>query len=440
MVTPARLFSAPSPQGQTDVIVDALEMAGVSADTIGYVEAHGTGTTLGDPIEVEALTRAFRRTTDRTGFCALGSVKSNIGHTDTAAGAAGMIKAILCLQKGQIPASLHFREPNPHIDFDRSPFFVNRELRRWGSADCRRACVSSFGIGGTNAHVVLEEAPSITRPTSERTWHLITMSARTPSALRAMSRTLGDYLADGSGVRLEDVAHTLQVGRHQFPYRIAVVGQNTDEVIVGLSGRPGSDPDPARSRNVVFLLTAQRMVRANVGRELYDYEKVFREEAVNGFDALKPRWDSIWRRQSIRPIPRIEPRSRTRSSMFQQLSWATHSPVCGSTAAFRPQCSSREAWVSTSLRLWPVSCRWQMRAGPSPGVRRKRVHWQDSLRKSVSVPPPSGSTVFPGARTPSSSLQMIPPVGSRCPSLPTRLSIPCARSGRSTIRSFWRLG
>ncbi|WP_344641571.1 SDR family NAD(P)-dependent oxidoreductase, partial [Kitasatospora cystarginea] len=157
-------FTAPSVSGQAAVIREAQQAAGVDAGSIGYVEAHGTATSLGDPIEVAALTEAFRESTSETGFCALGSVKTNVGHLDSAAGIAGFIKAVLCVERGVIPASLHFRSPNPRIDFEHSPFYVNTHLREWSGPTPRRAGVSSFGLGGTNCHIVLEQPPTPTAP------------------------------------------------------------------------------------------------------------------------------------------------------------------------------------------------------------------------------------------------------------------------------------
>jgi acyl transferase domain-containing protein len=177
-------YTAPGMEGQEAVIAEALEMAEVDPATITYVEAHGTGTFLGDPIEVGALTGAYRRYTDRTQYCAIGSVKSNIGHLDTGAGTVGIIKTVLAMQHGQIPPTVGFSQPNPQIDFQNSPFFVNDTLRDWIVDDGpRRAGVSAFGLGGTNAHIVLEEAPPIVRSASDRRWHLILLSARTPAAL-----------------------------------------------------------------------------------------------------------------------------------------------------------------------------------------------------------------------------------------------------------------
>src|SRR6266545_5086942 len=188
-------YTAPSIDGQADVIARALALAGVSADTIGFVEGHGTGTPIGDPIEVQALTRAFRRHTKLKGYCALGAVKSNIGHLDTAAGVAGLIKAVLALQHRVIPPTLHFEEPNPALEIDDSPFFINNQAINWPAGEgLRHAGVSSFGIGGTNAHVILEEAPQITSGYSSRPACVITLSARTPEALAKMREELALHI------------------------------------------------------------------------------------------------------------------------------------------------------------------------------------------------------------------------------------------------------
>ncbi|HXO19155.1 MAG TPA: polyketide synthase, partial [Thermoanaerobaculia bacterium] len=169
-------FSAPGVEGQMAVIAEALSAAAVDPDTISYVEAHGTATPLGDPIEVEALTRAYRSHTRRKGFCALGSVKSNVGHLDTAAGVAGLIKTVLSLEHRQLPPSLHLETPNPQIDFAGSPFYVNDRLREWeGTGGPRRAAVSAFGMGGANAHVVLEEAPAAPAPAPSRSWQVLAL-------------------------------------------------------------------------------------------------------------------------------------------------------------------------------------------------------------------------------------------------------------------------
>ena len=217
-------YTAPSLDSQAEVIAEALGVAGVDPETIGCVEAHGTGTRLGDPIEVAALTRAFRsRGAARRGFCALGSVKTNVGHLDAAAGVAGLIKAVLSLEHGQIPQSLGFEAPNPEIDFAASPFFVNTKLREWPSGDVpRRAGVSSFGVGGTNAHVILEEAPAAPPPAAARPWQLLLLSARSPEALAAATRDLLAWLQEADPAALPDAAYTLRVGRAVFRHRRAL--------------------------------------------------------------------------------------------------------------------------------------------------------------------------------------------------------------------------
>ncbi|HEX2163566.1 MAG TPA: polyketide synthase, partial [Thermoanaerobaculia bacterium] len=188
-------YSAPGLEGQARVVRAAQVVAGVEPDTIGYVEAHGTGTRLGDPIEVAALTRAFRAGTDRRGFCALGSVKTNIGHLDAGAGVAGLIKAVQALRHRRIPPSLHFRRQNPEIDLAASPFYVAAEVAEWpADGGPRRAGVSSLGIGGTNAHVVLEEAPAPPPPAPSRPRQLLVVSARSAAALGAALTRLGDHL------------------------------------------------------------------------------------------------------------------------------------------------------------------------------------------------------------------------------------------------------
>ena len=213
-------YTAPSVDGQAEVIAEALAMARVSPETITYVEAHGTGTTLGDPIEVAALTQAFRATTQKKSFCALGSVKTNIGHLNTAAGVAGLIKTTLALEHKLLPPSVHFEQPNPRIDFASSPFFVNTELTSWTTnGGPRRAGISSFGIGGTNAHVILEEAPPQQPSGKDRQSQLLVLSAKTESALNAAAANLAEYLKSHADVNLADVAYTLQVGRRGFAYR-----------------------------------------------------------------------------------------------------------------------------------------------------------------------------------------------------------------------------
>ena len=285
-------YTAPSVEGQAEVIAAAQEMAGVEPDTIRYVECHGTATSLGDPIEVRALAKVFGEATERKGFCALGSVKSNVGHLDAAAGVAGLIKTSLALQERKIPPSLHFETPNPAIDFASSPFYVAQELEEW-TADGdtpRRAGVSSFGVGGTNAHVILEEAPEPDAAEPSRAWQWLTLSARSEGALGAMADNLRQHLerqkaasAEGGGLHLADVAHTLGVGREVFRHRLSVVCQDLDEAVAALAGdlpgrrRQAVDTAEPRERPVAFLFSGQGSQYPGMGRGLYDSEPVFRE-------------------------------------------------------------------------------------------------------------------------------------------------------------------
>ena len=243
-------FTAPGVAGQAGVVVEALSAAGVDPDTIGMVEAHGTGTALGDPAEVAALTKAFQRTTRRRGFCALGSVKTNVGHLDAAAGVAGLVKLVLSIQNREIPPSLHFEAPNPAIDFDSSPFYVNTALREWPAGDApRRGGVSAFGVGGTNAHVVVEEAPDPPLRAASPGPHLLPLSARTRPALDEATRRLAEHLEAHPELDLGDVAFTLQVGRRAFDERRFVVARGRDEAVAALRAAEGLPSGRPERRN-----------------------------------------------------------------------------------------------------------------------------------------------------------------------------------------------
>ncbi|MCH8245980.1 MAG: amino acid adenylation domain-containing protein [Bacteroidetes bacterium] len=285
-------FTAPSVQRQSEVISQALRIANVNARSIGLVEAHGTGTTLGDPIEIKALTQAFRASTKDKQYCAIGSVKGNIGHADTASGVAGLIKATLAIENQKIPPSLHFEMPNPEIDFENSPFFVSDSLIPWPAekGDPRRASVSSFGVGGTNAHVVLEEAPKRSETDLENDFHLFVLSAKTQSALVRRKKDLSLYLTDHETVSLSDVTYTLQTGRTEFEHRTSCVCATREEAIETLQE---SDPNREVSmdgsnqvRPVVFMFSGQGAQYVNMGRELYEDAPIFREEMDRCFDFL----------------------------------------------------------------------------------------------------------------------------------------------------------
>jgi acyl transferase domain-containing protein/SAM-dependent methyltransferase len=282
-------FTAPSAQGQVEVILAAQAAAGVDAESIGYVEAHGTATALGDPIEVAALTEAFRESTDRCQYCALGSVKTNIGHLDAAAGIAGLIKAVLALWHRTLPASLHFQTPNPEIDFADSPFYVNAETVGWAPGDGpRRAAVSSLGIGGTNAHVILEEAPLARRsssPSGQPT--VLLLSARNPVALRQMSAHLAEHLAIHPELELADVAHTLCLGRKEHPYRRAAVCRTTAEG-TALLAHPGPGTDGSARPQLAYLLPGGGAHHCRMGQGLYAAEPVFRGQIDRAARILLP--------------------------------------------------------------------------------------------------------------------------------------------------------
>ncbi len=273
-------FTAPSVDGQEATILAAQEDAGIDAASIAYVEAHGTATPLGDPVEVEALTRAFRRSTNAVGFCRLGSVKSNVGHLVTAAGATGLINATLALSREMFPPVAHFDAPNPRIGFDGSPFVVSDRATPWPrGATPRRAAVSSFGVGGTNAHVVLEEAPAPASRPSTSGLHTLRLSARDASALSAMQDRLAAHLQADSSQSLADIAFTLREGRSEFPHRSVVVARDhasaaraLRDVASRVSGTLPSSPP-----GVVLLFPGQGAQHVGMGAELYDRELVFRE-------------------------------------------------------------------------------------------------------------------------------------------------------------------
>jgi amino acid adenylation domain-containing protein len=289
-------FTAPSVDGQAAVVAAAHDASGIDPRSISYVEAHGTATPMGDPVELEALTRAFRRHTDDTGFCRIGSVKSNVGHMVIAAGAAGVIKTALSLATEQLPPSLHYDTPNPKIDFDASPFVVNDRLTPWPrAAQPRRAGVSGFGVGGTNAHVVLEEAPAVEPSPAAQGQQLLLLSARSRVALDDMAARLADHLDTNPQANLADVAHTLQVGRSRFAHRLGVVADSVSRAATAL--RATDDPQRAcRALGaavpaLVWMFPGQGAQYAGMGHGLYEHDVAFRaafDECVAAFGATLP--------------------------------------------------------------------------------------------------------------------------------------------------------
>ncbi|WP_254564924.1 type I polyketide synthase [Oscillatoria sp. HE19RPO] len=287
-------YTAPSVAGQAEAIAEAMAVANVNPETVSYIQTHGTATALGDPIEIAALTQVFSGHTDKKACCALGSVKSNIGHLDTAAGIAGLIQTVLALEHQAIPPSLHFESPNPQIDFENSPFYVNAKLSEWPAGETpRRAGVSSFGIGGTNAHIVLEEAPVTSKKVqNSRQTQLLVISAKTVSALEQASQNLADYLKTHSDCNLADVAYTLQVGRRGFNYRRMVVAETAEAAAIALSSR---EPQSVFSGEcatvnppVTFMFPGQGSQYVNMGRGLYDNQPIFREWVDRACELLLP--------------------------------------------------------------------------------------------------------------------------------------------------------
>ncbi|MET8546198.1 type I polyketide synthase, partial [Kitasatospora sp. NPDC004799] len=278
-------FTAPSIAGQAEVIARAQRVAQVDPRTIGYVETHGTGTALGDPIEIAALTSAFGVPEDAAPFCALGAVKSQIGHLGPAAGIAGLIKAALVLERAEIPPCVNFDTPNPAIAFDGSPFYVPTELTAWEGT--RRAGVSAFGVGGTNAHVVLEQAPERPGPAREESRPLpVVVSARSPRALGDLRDSLAAHLRRNPEARLDEVAGVLATGRKRFRHRLAVTARTTTEA-AALLAAAGTDaaPAPESELPVVFAFPGQGAQYVGAGRALYRTDAVFRDTV----DALAER-------------------------------------------------------------------------------------------------------------------------------------------------------
>ncbi len=286
-------YLAPSVEGQIEVIEEALEFAGVRADEISYVEAHGTGTIVGDPIELRALTQAFQKSAGKPSHCAIGSVKSNVGHLDAAAGVTGLIKTVLALEHRKLPPTLHFKAINPRIDLTGTPFFVNDKLLNWPSSGSpRRAGVTSLGIGGTNVHVVLEEPPQPHLSRRAKPSELLTVSAKSEAAADRALANLVAHLKAHPELDPADVAFTCQLGRQAFPHRRALVVDNNPDAIATLpeaAAKIGAAGVAARTQpRIVFLFSGQGAQYVNMGRELYNNEPVFRDTLDRCASLLKP--------------------------------------------------------------------------------------------------------------------------------------------------------
>jgi len=289
-------FTAPSVNGQAGAITMAHTDAGIHPETISYIETHGTATPLGDPIEIEALTQAFRSHTDAKQFCAIGSIKSNVGHLVAAAGVTGLIKTALSLYYKKIPPSLNFESPNPELDLQNSPFYVNNKLADWAEGETpRRAGVSSFGVGGTNAHVVLEEAPSMESSSPSRPYQLLRLSAKTSDALDKTTADLKEYLTQNIEANLADVAYTLDHGRKSYNHRRFVICCDRTDAIATLDSldvnRSANRLNEFRNPDVVFMFPGQGSQYLNMGKYFYEHEIVFREAVDRCAEILRPLLD-----------------------------------------------------------------------------------------------------------------------------------------------------
>ncbi|MEL7038650.1 MAG: SDR family oxidoreductase [Cyanobacteria bacterium J06592_8] len=313
-------LTAPSVTGQAEVIATAMAKADVEPETINYIEAHGTGTALGDPIEVSALTKVFGKSSKK--YCAIGSVKSNIGHLDAAAGISGLIKTVLALKNQQIPPSLNFDNPNPQINFADSAFYVNTQLSNWQrNGTPRRAGVSSFGMGGTNAHLILEEAPEVQTSSPSRPWQLLLLSAKTPSALETATTQLGTYLKQYSNLNLADVAYTLQTGRKNHEYRRMLVCKSLESAVNILHKSENNSQNlitklyQQSSPTLVFMFSGQGSQYINMGLELYETEPVFRKIVDECSELLKPHLEC-----NLREI--LYPQTQPENNLINQTAYA----------------------------------------------------------------------------------------------------------------------
>ena len=286
-------YTAPSVGGQAQSIRAALGLAGVEPTSIGYIEAHGTGTPLGDPIELAALTQVYREATDETQFCTVGTAKTNIGHLDVAAGVTGLINATNIVRHGKLPATLHFKAPNPKFDLAKSPFKVNTATSDWVANGPRRAGVSAFGVGGTNCHLIIEEAPQVAESAAaDAGAQLLVLSARSEAALANMKSNLADHLERHADVALADVAHTLQNGRRRFAVGSAIVATDRESAIAALrDGAPERVQDrasPISDVAVAFLFPGQGTQHVGMGRGLYESNPTFRASIDESAEILKP--------------------------------------------------------------------------------------------------------------------------------------------------------
>ncbi|HMA63903.1 MAG TPA: type I polyketide synthase, partial [Chitinispirillaceae bacterium] len=274
-------YTAPGVDGQTDVITSALDIASVNASDVTYVETHGTGTPLGDPVEITALTKAYRHYTNANGFCGIGSVKASIGHLDAAAGIAGLIKTVLALYHKKLPQTVNFSQPNPLLELEKTPFYVVSALKEWIVPENSRriAGVSSLGVGGTNAHIIVEEPPRVQAQPSKAKYFMFSVSARSQGSLKKIAKVFTSYLP-ATADAVMDIAYTLQYGRQNFPYRQFVVADSAQNAIEQFTRISEKDSFPKVSLNeserIVFMFSGQGSQYVNMSKDLYNDVPVFK--------------------------------------------------------------------------------------------------------------------------------------------------------------------
>jgi phthiocerol/phenolphthiocerol synthesis type-I polyketide synthase E len=310
-------FTAPAVEGQAEVIAMALAAAEVECESIGYIEAHGSATAIGDPIEIAALNQVYGQAALKPASIPVGSVKSNVGHLNAAAGVAGLIKAVLALRHGYIPASLNFRQANPKIPFERGPFRVNHTLLPWPESDKpRRAGVSSFGIGGTNVHVILEEAPAMKPSEPAKPWQLIVISARSRQALEQATDQFTAHLLQHPEQNFADVAFTLQQGKRAFEHRRMVVSRDASAAATLVQARTPSQVFTAvsssRRRPVAFLFPGLGDQYLDMGRGLYESEPEFTQHVDYCSEFLKP-FLGMDLRKAMYPDARVRQQNEVRT-------------------------------------------------------------------------------------------------------------------------------
>ena len=336
-------YTAPGVEGQAQVIARAQKMAGVPVESITYVEAHGTGTPLGDPIEIAALTKAFRASTPAVRFCALGTAKANVGHLDVASGAVGLIKAVLQMEHRSIPKLLHFEQPNPRLDLAGSPFFFDREPRPWtANGFPLRAGVSAFGVGGTNAHVILEEPPRLRASGQGRPYQLLTWSAKSEHAAQSIAAGLAGFFTQKPDLNLADAAYTLQVSRSRHKHRRALVAGTAAEAseILAAESRESifREDHPFDHASIVFCFPGQGVQSPGMGHRLFESEPVFRHSLELCDEGLRPRLG-----ESLLKLLYGDPKNPAAEERLNQT-------VFAQSAIFAVEYALAQLWLSWGIR------------------------------------------------------------------------------------------